>query len=127
MPHRHTCQQILRWFAKKIQLGTKRPTGSLLFTRGLVKTYIDALDCLEVTQVPRNKMSELESEKAAAAAEVAEIDSDMDKAKSLSTALKLSTSDKSHCLHKSVQPSSCPHGQFTAFDFFFLDSSGTLH
>jgi hypothetical protein len=36
-------------------------------------------------------MSELESEKAAAAAEVAEIDSDMDKAKSLSPALKLST------------------------------------
>ena len=36
-------------------------------------------------------MSELESEKTAASAEVAEIDSDMDKAKSLSPALRLST------------------------------------
>ena len=62
-------------------------------------------------------MSELESEKAAAAAEVTEIDSDMDKAKSLSPALKLSTrATKSHCcLHKSVQLSSCTHGLYLTF------------
>lgn len=61
-------------------------------------------------------MSELESEKAAAAAEVAEIDSDMDSQKPFACIKVVDKSDKSHCcLHKSVQLSSCTHGLYLSF------------